>query len=183
MGCHRRGSYLCDECRLQVRFAPDTSAIFIFDGLVQNLIHALKYDAQFWVLDFLGEFIIKSKSDFSKIDKVIPIPLHVKRLRERGYNQSVLLAQSWSRKLRCRLDPTTFVRTVDTPSQTGLSREVRRANVKGVFTVMKPQTVLDQSILLVDDVRTTGATLDEAACVLREAGAKQVRTWSVAMVL
>lgn len=191
MACQKPGKYLCDECHLQLRFASGPlapqmlghQATFIFGGPIQKLIHDLKYEAQFWVLDFLGEFIKKTKMDFSKIDCVIPVPLHSKRLRERGYNQSALLAKIWAKNLRCCSYPETLVRTIDTPSQTGLSQAARRANVKNVFAVTNPKTILDQSILLVDDVHTTGATLNEAARVLKEAGAKQVQTWSVAMVM
>lgn len=164
-------------------FAPEPSAIFVFDGLVQKLIHAFKYEAQFWVLDFVNEFIKKSEDDFLDIDCIIPVPLHSRRLRERGYNQSALLGRLWARKWECDFFLEELVRVFDTPSQTGLSREGRRDNVKNAFVVKKPKIISGRSILLVDDVCTTGATLNEAAHVLKEAGAKDVQTWTIAMVL
>lgn len=189
MGCQKLGHYLCDDCRSQAKLAPlstqasSTRAIFAFDGLIKNLIHAFKYEAQFWVLDFLDEFIKKSREDFLQIDCVIPVPLHPKRLRERGYNQSALLAKTWAQNLRQHSHPEALTRMIDTPSQTGLSREARKENVKNAFLAKNPKQILGRSILLVDDVRTTGATLSEAARVLKEAGAKEVQKWSIAAVL
>jgi ComF family protein len=112
-------------------------------------------------------------------DLVAPVPLHPRRLRQRGFNQSVLLAQAFK---EVRLERELLTRVRHTPPQTGLNPKARRDNVKGAFAVPRPDLVKGKSILLIDDVFTTGATVKECARVLRKAGASQVDILTVARV-
>jgi ComF family protein len=104
-------------------------------------------------------------------DLVVPVPLHPRRLRQRGFNPAGLLARAAARACGAPIDPTALVRLRDTPSQTGLDRRQRRANVRGAFAARRP---VPARVWLVDDVVTTGATLAEAARALRRAGARRV---------
>ncbi len=104
-------------------------------------------------------------------DLVVPVPLHPRRLRARGFNPACLLARALARSRRLRLDPIALRRLRDTPSQTGLDRRARRRNVRGAFIARRP---VPPRIWLVDDVVTTGSTLGEAAHALRRAGAGSV---------
>jgi ComF family protein len=106
-------------------------------------------------------------------DCVLPVPLHPRRLRERGFNPAALLARWIARKQNSRFDAGLLHRLRDTPSQTGLGRLARRANVRGAFGV-RPGLRAPPVVWLVDDVVTTGSTLDECARVLRRAGARRV---------
>jgi ComF family protein len=102
---------------------------------------------------------------------VIPVPLHPRRLRERGFNPAGLLARCAARAIRARCDPVRLARLRDTPSQTGLSRNARRRNVAGAFVARRESPA---RVWLIDDVVTTGSTLDAAAQALRTAGAREV---------
>ncbi len=104
-------------------------------------------------------------------DLVVPVPLHPRRLRERGFNPATLLARALARERRVRLDPVALRRVRDTPSQTRLDRRARRRNVRGAFVA---RARVPPRVWLVDDVVTTGSTLGEAARALRRAGARSV---------
>jgi ComF family protein len=105
---------------------------------------------------------------------VIPVPLHPRRLRERGFNQSLLLARHVARALGAELDFMSLRRERYTLPQTGLTREARRKNVRRAFRVIAKAPVRKREVLLIDDVATTGNTLDECARVLRKAGCDRV---------
>ncbi len=102
---------------------------------------------------------------------VVPVPLHPRRLRARGFNPAALLARAVARQQRVPVDPVALVRLRDTPSQTGLDRRARRANVRAAIRARRDPP---ECVWLVDDVVTTGATLDEAARALRRAGARRI---------
>jgi len=104
---------------------------------------------------------------------VVPVALHPRRLRSRGFNPAALLARVVARELSAPLAPTALVRLRDTPSQTGLGRAARRRNLRGAFRA-RPRLLLPPHVWLVDDVVTTGSTVAEAARALRRAGAKAV---------
>jgi ComF family protein len=105
---------------------------------------------------------------------ILPVPLHPKRLREREFNQSVLLARPLAARLGIPVDLDAVERVVHTPPQSASTEAERRKNLRGAFRVRKPECVKGRSILLFDDVYTTGATLEELARSLLGAGARQV---------
>ena len=114
--------------------------------------------------------------------RLIPAPLSARRLRERGYNQSLEIARRLGRRLDCRVDDRLLLRVIDTPHQLALPPERRAANVQGVFAV-EPKRLAelrDQVVTVLDDVMTTGATAAEMARVLRRGGAAQVNVWVLA---
>jgi len=110
---------------------------------------------------------------------MIPVPLHRTRLRERGYNQALELAQPLARALGIALGPDLLMRSQATPAQTGLDAKARRRNLRGAFAIA-PAATLANHIVLFDDVMTTGATLRECARVLRRAGVARVDVWALA---
>ena len=116
-------------------------------------------------------------------EALVPVPLHPRRQRERGFNQSELLAEALGRRARIGVAAAALVRRQDTRSQTGLSAAARRANVKGAFAVRRRASIAGRVVVLVDDVLTTGATASACAQALRAAGAREVRLLTAARVV
>jgi ComF family protein len=107
--------------------------------------------------------------------RIVPVPLHPQRLRERGFNQAQLLAEAVASRTKLPLDKSSLVRTLHTARhRAGLDAEARRETVRGAFTVRSPRLIAGERILLVDDVLTTGATVSACAQALTEAGAIDV---------
>jgi ComF family protein len=117
------------------------------------------------------------------IDVVIPVPLHPRRLRQRGFNQALLLAYGMSTRNGIALDPNNLIRVRPTRPQVELSGQERVKNVAGAFAVRHPDMVANKHVLLIDDVYTTGATMNECAGVLKNAGAEQVTVCTLARAL
>jgi ComF family protein len=113
-------------------------------------------------------------------DVIIPVPLHLDRLRWRGFNQALLLSRTIGRVHQIRVDPFLLDRSRPTVPQTQLKESERRENVKGAFAVTAPERIQDQRILLVDDVYTSGATVAECTAALLRAGAKTVDVFTLA---
>jgi ComF family protein len=114
---------------------------------------------------------------------LLPVPLHPRRERERGFNQASLLARRVGRAWRVTVRDDVLVRAVATPSQTELDAPARRANVRGAFRLRRPEAITGCHVLLVDDILTTGATLSECARCLREGGAVTIGALTVARVV
>ena len=140
-------------------------------------IHQFKYARKSHLANSLG-FLLScfARNWLDKADGILimPVPLHPKKLRERNFNQSLLLARSAAPLLGAELDFLSLRRIKYTQPQTGLKSVERRKNVRGAFEVVKRTVVKGRRILLVDDVTTTGSTLNECARTLRRAGAGEV---------
>jgi len=139
---------------------------FSKDGIAQELIHDLKYRNRFEIGRYLGlhyGYILKETSAFSNVDLIIPVPLHKKRLSQRGYNQSDAFADGLSKAMDIPTRKDVLDRIRATKTQTKKSRVERFKNVDGAFAVIKPNVLQGLHVLLVDDVLTTGATLEGCA--------------------
>jgi len=145
------------------------SAIWLDEG-ARPAVHALKYGGLPRIADDLASAMSPLRPSTDGPSGLVPIPLAAKRARERGYNQSEMLARALARQWRIPVLLDVLVRTRETPTQTALTPETRLANVAGAFAVAKPRA--SSVLILVDDVFTTGATLAEAARALEQAGAK-----------
>lgn len=140
-------------------------------------IHQCKYGRKSHLAETLGPLLATfSRTWLNHLNSplIMPIPLHPVRLRERGFNQSLLLARFVMSALDAELDFLTLRRIRYTQPQTGLKRDERRKNVRRAFGVVDGEALEGRSIILVDDVATTGNTLNECARVLKRAGAKRV---------
>jgi ComF family protein len=118
--------------------------------------------------------------DVTTVDLLVPVPLHLKRLRQRGFNQAHLLIRRWAKQDGIAFDGLTLSRSRWTEPQTALSRKERKKNIKGAFVVKHRETIRGKKIVLVDDVYTTGSTVNECARVLMKAGAALVDVLTLA---
>ncbi len=151
----------------------------MYTSPIDHLIQALKYGRQLSCARILGEYLAAHIGDIAtKPDVVVPVPLHRARLRERGFNQSLELARPLAKRLGIPLIIDGARRTRPTVPQTGLRLKERQKNVRGAFAVMQDFT--DKRIAIVDDVMTSGATVEALARALRKAGAGAVEVWVVA---
>lgn len=151
----------------RVPLAHAAAYLYVRDGNVsQTMIHLLKYKEKKKVGIKLGRLygykIKEAESLYPKIDLIVPVPLHANRKRQRGYNQSDMFAQGLSEILGVPYEPNAMKRVVETVSQTKRSRYERWENVEGIFELAEPDKVKGKHVLLVDDVITTGATIESA---------------------
>lgn len=144
-----------------------------YEGTLRDLIHLFKYEGVQTLARPLGRMILRSFPREARFDAIVPMPLHWTKRIARGYNQSRLLALELSRGTGLPVERLVRRRRA-TPSQAGLRGRDRRANVRGAFAVLSADRVAGRRLLLIDDVLTTGSTLNACAAVLKSAGAAHV---------
>jgi len=191
--------FLCKKCYYSVPIAPESSlllnqifhniskdelyfenvyALYISDDEINfiNLIHLLKYKGVKRIGYEFGKLLAKKvfKESNKKYDLVIPLPIHIAKKRERGYNQSDYIAKGFAEELNINYDTKLAKRKKYTKSQTTLSAEQRKTNVANVFEITYSQKIINKNVILIDDVLTTGSTLNNLAKALRESGAKSI---------
>lgn len=168
---------LCGSCRLQEHAFDFARSAYIFNDPLREVIHHFKYADRVSLARPLGK-VLRECIDREGFQGtvVIPVPLHRRRERQRGFNQAELLARTLGR----RVDNRILRRRKNTPSQTGLSRSQRILNLAGAFEVCGP---VAECVMVVDDVFTTGSTLHEISKTLKRAGAERVEVLTVARVL
>ncbi len=171
-----------------LRRAPDygrARAIARFDGMMRELVHGLKYTDRHELIDLFAP-MLRSAGDglLAKADCVIPVPLHRTRLWRRRFNQAALLARRLGHDTGLPALFDVLHRVKRTPSQVNLSWQARRDNVAAAFAVLpeRAHNVRARHVLLIDDVITTGATIEACARVLKAAGAKEVDVLALALV-
>ncbi|MGI9550703.1 MAG: ComF family protein [Aurantibacter sp.] len=158
---------------------------FTENGTVQRLLHHLKYKNQEKIGDFLGNWfgqIIKENGFIDPIDFVIPVPLHSKKLRQRGYNQVALFGMRLAEHLEAKYADNILFKTANTKTQTKKGRIGRWFENKSLYTLSNSDLIRDRNVLLVDDIITTGATLEMCTKVLMESNNVNVYVASMAVV-
>lgn len=176
-------TFRCYSCAVSEPAFDRARSAVRYRGPVRELLQSFKYGHAAWLAEDLANLLVRClEAQFSDldVDVVSAVPLYHARARERGYNQSHLLAVALARQIRKPLIPRLLKRNRRTETQTHLTLEQRKANVKGAFTVRNPEWVPGLRVLLVDDVMTTGATVNECARVLKQAGAARVYVVTVA---
>ena len=170
------GTSLCGLCRRGTFSFEQARSFASYEGALRDLIQRFKYDGFRPLARPLGKCLAEAVGRLGEDgwDLVVPVPLHSRRQRERGFNQAELLAARLSRLCGIPLGTKDCVRVRETRPQTGLRAAERRKNVAGAFHVPNPRRIRSRRVLLVDDVLTTGATADACARALLLAGAKAV---------
>ncbi|MCL6476719.1 MAG: ComF family protein [Firmicutes bacterium] len=175
----------CPSCPTHPLLLEAVRAAAHYEGAVKDAIHRLKYAAKPAVAPALAQLLIQAwhsalSEPLHAAQGVIPIPIHRERERERGFNQSVLLARHFCHAVGLSLWDDVLVRAVYRQPQVGLNAAQRAQNVKDAFRVVRSEEIASKSVLLMDDVWTTGSTLNEAARALLQVGAAHVFALTVA---
>lgn len=177
-------AYECAWCRKSNPAFDWARSAVRYDGLAKTCLRRFKYNVGFWLMNNLVDWLVAlwktCPPDVREADAMAPVPLYPRRRRERGYNQSAMLAEALAQRMGIPFRPGLLRRIRSTPSQTRLTAAQRVHNVRGVFSVPWPRRVRGARIVLVDDVMTTGATVNECARMLRAAGAASVMVVTVA---
>lgn len=171
----------CGACQKRPPAFAQTVALYRYAPPVDHFIRALKFHQQLGLARLLGEQLARRLApEAARPDLIIPVPLHNTRLRERGYNQALEIARPLASALGVPLDFRSLVRLRATAPQTGMTVAARRKNLRGAFALRDGAAVRNLRVALVDDVMTTGSTVQAAAQCLRAAGAQAVEIWVVA---
>lgn len=180
------GDHLCGSCLENKPHYTFARAALVYEGIILDAIHQFKYGRNIThgalLAGLLADFNFPDM-DWNNFDVMIPVPLHRRRLRDRGFNQALILARTLGKKHGLAVDFSLLKRRKLTLTQTGLDKKERASNIKGAFVVAHPARLKEKNVILVDDVLTTGATVNECAKTLIKAGAKQVAVITLARVL
>ncbi len=172
------GEYLCDDCTGPDRPSFDRAVSAVrYEDAARDMIHGYKYAGQLWLRGDFADWLegaVSARFDASAVDIVLPMPLTALHRLDRGYNQSGYLARELARRIGRAERGGILVRKGRPRRQAGLCEEDRRENAKGTFAVRHAEFVRGRTVLVVDDIMTTGATLSEAAKALKESGASRV---------
>ncbi len=174
---------LCGKCLRDPPTFSTARSLVRYEPMIQQLVHRLKFGRDTSVINGFSDLVKNSDlSDFSGVDFIVPVPLHIRRLRERGLNQAVLLAGLFFPDRYELIRTDLLIRTRHTVPQTELGGDDRRGNLKAAFQVRNKCDLSDVVVCLVDDVFTTGTTVEECSRVLLKAGAREVRVVTLARV-
>ena len=168
---------MCGECLKHPPAFDHTRAALEYAFPTDKLIQALKYGGQLALAKLLGDLLTKAVIDQARPEAILPMPLHPARLKTRGFNQALEIAKVISKQLAIPLALGIAQRVANTTPQASLPLDARHKNIKGAFAC--DQDLHGQRIAVVDDVMTSGATLNELAKILKRAGAAQVDVWVV----
>ena len=176
-----KGDFLCGDCGGVHAPCFDAAASALrFEGTARDMVLDFKFNRHFWLKDDFSDWLeAKTRTRFGAeaIDAIIPMPSTLFHRLDRGFNQCALLARELARRFDRRYEAGVLRRKGHPKRQAGLSEEARRANAEDSFSVRHPERIRGRTLLLVDDIMTTGATLSAAAKALKECGA--VRVWCV----
>ncbi len=182
--CHKCGKSLliaadiCVDCQgNDTLYYESIKAAGIYHGILRESIHAFKYERRSCLGADLGDFMISSyRQHFSlnSFDKLVPVPLHKKQYRQRQYNQSEVLARKLSRATGIPVAADTLARSRATKPQFTLNKQERALNIKDSFQVKNRAWLQGAKVLVIDDICTTGSTINECARILKQAGAEEV---------
>ena len=183
--------HYCGACIASGKYFGLARAALVYDRIITEVIHCFKYKGKIQLARPLAELLLTAFMFFwdkDSIDIILPVPLHPGRLRRRGFNQAHLLIRSWPDLAargfcdlpRIRIERDVLIRKIPTLPQTALGRAQRAINIKNAFDLNREETIAGKRVLLIDDVYTTGATVNECGRLLLSRGAQQVDVLTLA---
>lgn len=171
----------CPRCEADPLHLDGVRSCYIYSGPIRQALHRLKFHGRYRLAQTMAMWMLEGWARFTmEADLLIPVP--TSRARQRGYNQAAMLAQALAEGLTLPMHPQALRRVRATPSQVGLAQNVRRENVRGAF-LADPRWVQGKRVVVVDDVCTSGATLEACAAALYQAGATSVWGFTLARVI
>lgn len=176
----RSPDHTCLACRLNPPIFDQALSIGYFEGPLREAVHQFKYRPCRSLAKPLAHWAAANMQPVRNMDVLVPVPLHRTRLRERGFNQALLLAHSLGKAFNIDVCFDNLKRMRPTKPQVELAGDERIKNVAGAFGLARPEAVKDKAVLLIDDVFTTGATMNECARVLKRAGCIRVAALAIA---
>lgn len=188
--CKKYGEVICDNCIKRIEKYEHTEIInfknknlnsliyfFKYEKLIRRLILQYKFFNKSVISEVFAKIILKNEKICGKLkfyDIIISVPMHKTKKQARGYNQTELISRIIGENLQIKYNSNTLIKIVNNKRQSSLNLENRINNVKNVFKLTEKHSVKNKNVILVDDIYTTGATLEECAKILKQAGAKNV---------
>ena len=172
----------CTSCKKNVPKFTQTRSVFYYEGVLRQLVHSFKYQGKITIGKMLAQSMgdyCRDGSYFPTAECIVPVPLGIKKLRHREFNQSLILAKVVGKYLKVPVYPFALKKVKEPAPQMQLSRQARMRNVRGAFMVRNKKQINQKEVLLVDDVFTTGATIRECSRVLLQHGVKKV--WALTL--
>ena len=187
---------LCNKCKVKIRhsqiniiikpkskYFKELISIFKYEGIIRDKILQYKFEDKAYMCNTFAKIILKNEKIcglLKKYDIIIPVPIHRKRKAQRGYNQTQLIASRISKDLKIKLCDDVLIKSKNTIAQSKLNKNKRKQNIKGAFKILNAGKVQGKNILLIDDIYTTGSTVNECSKILTKAGAKVVGVLTIA---
>ncbi len=157
--------------------------IFKYEGLIRKILIDYKFNEKSYIYVSFVKFIINNKKMVEKLksyDTIIPVPISKKRMKERGYNQSTLIAKELSKKIKIDLEINCIIKVKNVKEQSKLNKEQREKNIQNVYELKNKQKIINKKILLIDDIYTTGSTVNECSKILGQGKPAQIDVLVVA---
>ncbi len=186
-------SYLCNKCKLKLRRIlklnttqyKDTyfnlhTYLFKYEGGIRDKLLKYKFRDYSYLYKFFSEIIINNCNLKNNYDIILPVPIHRKRKQKRGYNQSELIAKEVAKNTNIEYSNKVLIKIVDTVPQSTLNQSQRMENVLGIYEVINSQNINQKRILLIDDIYTTGSTVNECSKILKQNGARTIDVLTIA---
>ncbi len=187
---------LCNKCKMKIiqhqidivikpenKYFKELISILKYEGIIRDKILQYKFEDKPYIYKTFAKIVLKNKKVcglLKKYDIIIPVPIHKKRKLQRGYNQTQLIAKEISENIDIKLCNNVLVKNKNTIAQSKLNKNKRKQNIKGAFKALNVQNIQGKSVLLFDDIYTTGSTANECSKILKEAGAKTVGVLTIA---
>lgn len=177
-------SYICNKCKLKLKkilklnkinfndkYFDSLTYLFRYEGNIRTMILEYKFKDKSYLYKFFSEIIVNNCNLKNKYDIILPVPIHKKRKLQRGYNQSELIAKDIAKNIDIEYSNSVLQKIKNTLPQSSLNKSQRINNVLGVYNIIKPQYINDKKIILMDDIYTTGSTVNECSKILKKNGA------------